>query len=86
MMETQLDLVSTPEARSDAPASSTKAKLLALLEGLSSLTWGWGIWTFVAGLFFGVLREKTGSLLAPCLAHGLPDAVGEPLRKLFGWM
>lgn len=54
--------------------------------GFSSLAWGWGLWTFVAGLFFGVLREKTGTLLAPGLAHGLPDAVGEPLRLLFGLM
>ena len=54
--------------------------------GLSSLAWGWGLWTFVAGLFFGVLREKTGTLLAPGIAHGLPDAIGEPLRMLFGWV
>jgi len=54
--------------------------------GFSSLAWGWGLWTFVGGLFFGVLREKTGTLLAPCLAHGLPDAVGEPLRKFLGWL
>jgi membrane protease YdiL (CAAX protease family) len=37
-------------------------------------------------LLFGVLREKTGSLLAPGLAHGLPDAVGEALVKVFGLM
>jgi uncharacterized protein len=54
--------------------------------GFSSLAWGWGLWTFVAGLFFGVLREKTGTLLAPGIAHGLPDAIGEPLRILFGWL
>jgi len=54
--------------------------------GVSSLAWGWGLWTFVAGLFFGVLREKTGTLVAPGLAHGLPDAVGEPLRLIFGLM
>ena len=54
--------------------------------GLSSLAWGWGAWTFAAGLFFGVIREKTGSLVAPGIAHGLPDAVGEPLRMMFGLM
>lgn len=52
--------------------------------GFSSLAWGWALWTFVAGLFFGVLREKTGTLVAPGLAHGLPDAVGEALIKIFG--
>jgi membrane protease YdiL (CAAX protease family) len=40
----------------------------------------------LSGLMFGLLREKTGSLLAPGLAHGLPDAVGEALGRLFGWM
>jgi membrane protease YdiL (CAAX protease family) len=54
--------------------------------GFSSLAWGWGLWTFVAGLFFGVIREKTGTLVAPGVAHGLPDAVGEALRLVFGWL
>lgn len=54
--------------------------------GLSSLAWGWGLWTFVAALLFGVLREKTGTLVAPGIAHGLPDAVGEALMKVFGWL
>jgi len=53
--------------------------------GLSSLSWGPALGSFAAGLFFGVLREKTGTLLAPGLAHGLLDAVGEPVMKLFGW-
>ena len=52
--------------------------------GLSSLAWGWALWTFVGGLFFGVIREKTGTLLAPGIAHGLPDAAGEALAKVFG--
>ncbi|RJP48941.1 MAG: CPBP family intramembrane metalloprotease [Anaerolineaceae bacterium] len=54
--------------------------------GLSSLSWGWALFTTFGGLFFGILREKTGSLVAPGIAHGLPDAVGEALGRLFGWM
>jgi membrane protease YdiL (CAAX protease family) len=54
--------------------------------GLSSAAWGWGLWTFVGSLIFGLIREKTGTLLAPGIAHGLPDAVGEALMKVFGWM
>jgi len=53
--------------------------------GISSLAWGSAIGSTVAGLFLGVLREKTGTLLAPCIAHGLPDAVGEPMKIIFGW-
>jgi membrane protease YdiL (CAAX protease family) len=54
--------------------------------GIASLSWGWALFTAFGGLLFGILREKTGSLLAPGIAHGLPDAVGEALAKVFGWM
>jgi len=54
--------------------------------GIASLSWGWALFTTFSGLLFGILREKTGSLLAPGIAHGLPDAVGEALGKIFGWM
>ncbi|KAA0257266.1 MAG: CPBP family intramembrane metalloprotease, partial [Chloroflexi bacterium] len=54
--------------------------------GFASLSWGWALSSSVAGLFFGLIREKTGTLLAPGIAHGLPDAVGEALVKVFGWM
>jgi membrane protease YdiL (CAAX protease family) len=53
--------------------------------GFSSLGWGSAIGSAAAGVFFGVLREKTGNLVAPGFAHGLPDAVGEPLKIIFGW-
>lgn len=32
---------------------------------------------FASGLFFGVLREKTGSVLAGALIHGLTDVAGK---------
>lgn len=54
--------------------------------GFASMSWGWALFTAFSGLLFGILREKTGSLLAPGIAHGLPDAVGEALAKIFGWM
>ena len=54
--------------------------------GLASLSWGWALFTMFSGLLFGILRENTGSLLAPGIAHGLPDAVGEALGQIFGWI
>jgi membrane protease YdiL (CAAX protease family) len=54
--------------------------------GFTSLSWGWALWTTTGGFFFGLIREKTNSLLAPSIAHGLPDAVGEALAKIFGWL
>ncbi len=53
------------------------------LAGTFTLAWGWGIWTFCSGLFFGFIREKTGSLIGPGIAHGLPDAVGESIYLIF---
>lgn len=53
---------------------------------LASLSWGWALFTTFGGLFFGIIREKTGSLLGCVLAHGLPDAVGKAPGCLMGWM
>ena len=36
---------------------------------------GWGLWTAAIGLVFGYLREKSGSVLAPAVAHGVLIAV-----------
>ncbi|MCL5318762.1 MAG: CPBP family intramembrane metalloprotease [Thaumarchaeota archaeon] len=55
-------------------------------KGSFDLAWGWGLWTFFAGLFFGFVREKTGSIIAAGIAHGLPDAVGEAFARLFSLM
>jgi membrane protease YdiL (CAAX protease family) len=64
-----------------------KSKIFTILEILAaSLSWGWALFTTFSGLRFGILREETGSLLAPGIAHGLPDAVGEALGRIFGWM
>jgi membrane protease YdiL (CAAX protease family) len=51
-------------------------------EGVFELSWGWGVWTFAAGLFFGILKEKTKNIIAPGVAHG-SDAFGEALAILF---
>jgi len=55
------------------------------LVGQFELAWFWGIWMFFSGLLFGLLREKTNSLLTCALLHGLIGAVGESLALVFGW-
>lgn len=35
----------------------------------------WVFWTFFSGLLFGLIREKTGSVVAPALIHGMPQAL-----------
>lgn len=56
-----------------------------LFAGRYEFAWWWGLWAFFGGVFFGLIREKTGSIVAAGIAHGLPDAVGESLVLLFGW-
>lgn len=46
-----------------------------LLAGDASL-WGWGLWTAAAGLAFGWLRARSGTILAPGLVHGVIDVIG----------
>lgn len=53
------------------------------LNGSFGLAWWWGFWTFFSGIFYGFVREKTGSVVAAGIAHGLPDAVGEAIALLF---
>jgi CAAX protease family protein len=41
----------------------------------TEVTLAWGFWTIFGGLVFSLVREKTGSILAPALLHGLPQAI-----------
>ncbi len=47
----------------------------SLSAGQWQLTPWWGVWTFFGGLVFAFLREKTGSIAAPALLHGLPQGI-----------
>lgn len=50
--------------------------ILRWILGVSGeVAWAWGFWTFFGGLVLGFVREKSGSILAPSLLHGLPQAI-----------
>jgi membrane protease YdiL (CAAX protease family) len=44
--------------------------------GRYNFAWLWLLVNFFTGLFFGVLRERTGSVLAGAVVHGLDDVLG----------
>ena len=44
--------------------------------GRYDFEWPWMLDTFFAGLFLGVMRERTGSVLPGALVHGLGDVFG----------
>ena len=47
----------------------------SLITGQVNISWAWGFWTIFSGLVFGIVREKSGSVLTPALLHGLPQAI-----------
>jgi membrane protease YdiL (CAAX protease family) len=47
----------------------------SLALGRWQITWWWGLWTFFAAFVSGYIREKTGSIVAPAILHGLPQAL-----------
>ena len=53
----------------------------SLINGNWQLEPWWGLWTFFGGLVNGFVREKTGSIVAPSILHGLPQAIS----TLFGF-
>ena len=54
------------------------------LMGQYALAWPWALFTLAGGFFFGLLREKTGDVVACTIAHGGLDAVGEGLAIVMG--
>jgi membrane protease YdiL (CAAX protease family) len=46
------------------------------------LTPWWGLWTFFGGLVLAFVREKTGSIVAPTLLHGLPQGIASAFLGL----
>jgi membrane protease YdiL (CAAX protease family) len=48
---------------------------LWILGMSAEVTLAWGFWTIFGGLVFGLVREKSGGILAPALLHGLPQAI-----------
>ena len=43
-----------------------------------------GLQSFFGSLFFGLIREKSGNIVSSSIAHGVPNAFGQTLAKVFG--
>lgn len=54
----------------------------SLANGQWVLTPWWGFWTFFGGLVFAYIREKTGSIAAPAILHGLPQGLAYAIMGL----
>jgi len=51
-------------------------------RGHFEFAWWYGCMAVFSGLFYGCLREKTGSILAGGIAHGLGDVLAQTARFL----
>jgi uncharacterized protein len=51
----------------------------SLISGVWKPELWWGLWTFFVGLVNGFVREKTGSIVAPAILHGLPQGIASAL-------
>jgi membrane protease YdiL (CAAX protease family) len=51
--------------------------------GKFDLSIWWGVWTVFGGLTAGYLREKAGSVVAPAILHGLPQAIASLMFGFF---
>lgn len=56
--------------------------IYSLIMGDWHLEPWWGLWTFFAGLVNGFVREKTGSIVAPTILHGLPQGIASAFLGL----
>ncbi len=54
----------------------------SLVGGAWKPAWWWGFWTFFSGLVLGFVREKTGSIVASTILHGLPQAIAYAILGL----
>lgn len=48
---------------------------LDVAAGTFDPQWAWGVWTVFGGLALSYVRERTGSIVAPTILHGLPQAL-----------
>ena len=56
--------------------------IYSLIIGNWHLEWWWGLWTFFAGMVNGYVREKTGSIVASTILHGLPQGLAYAFLNL----
>jgi len=52
-------------------------------SGVYDFAWGWGLYVFTIGLFYGLIREASGDILASGTANSMIDAIGETLLRVF---
>ena len=51
-------------------------------SGVYAISWGWTLYAFTLGIFYGLIRESSGDIIGSGTANSMIDAVGEALLRL----
>lgn len=51
-------------------------------SGRFSISWSWTLFAFTVGIFYGLIREKTGDIVGSGSANALIDAIGEAFGRI----
>jgi membrane protease YdiL (CAAX protease family) len=51
-------------------------------SGVYSISWGWTLYAFTLGIFYGLIRESSGDIIGSGTANSMIDAIGEALLNL----
>lgn len=51
-------------------------------SGVYAVSWSWTLYAFTLGVFYGLIRENAGDILASGTANGLIDTIGEALVRV----
>ncbi len=52
-------------------------------SGIYSISWSWTLYAFTVGIFYGLIRETSGDIIASGTANSMIDAIGEAISKVF---
>lgn len=53
-------------------------------SGVYDFAWGWSLYAFTLGVFYGLIREASGDILASGTANSMIDAIGKALQRALG--
>ena len=63
--------------------ASRGLRVMKTWSGVYDFAWGWGLYVFTIGLFYGLIREASGDILASGTANSMIDAIGKALLRVF---
>lgn len=64
------------------PGLLLSSLLYGLSRGLRTMNFGWTVYTFILGLFYGMIREASGDIIGPGSTNAIIDGAGVTFIKV----